>query len=341
MESQLAKPDGAGAFHASPYLYNLRYTDSRIPSDLVHDFTDRQLAKVVSSHAAATPGTVGVRENFLTMPLPFTLTEYYTPGTEWHPFFYDAAGIGDWPLGLMYAMPRSYERGRVHRERWNMGVFGPAFTYNTNTPSTITGRLGNQLQFSAGLYSDQSRDTHGDTWTYLDGSTQILRDGVVIAENSPSTGFIFTELPPEEATYTVRTTATRDRRLSSRIDGEWTFRSAHTDGELPTAIPTLAVRFAPNLDGNNAAPAGKKFRFPVYVQRNAAEQPGRVNTPVVEISYDDGVTWQPVRLTGHHGEWQAEVNHPANAEFASLRWSVSDADGNSGKATIIHAYALT
>jgi hypothetical protein len=102
----------------------------------------------------------------------------------------------------------------------------------------------------------------------------------------------------------------------------------------------LAVRFAPNLDDHNATPAGKKFSFPVYVQRNAADRPGRVNTPVVEISYDDGTTWQPVRLTRDHDQWQAEVNHPKGAQFASLRWSISDPAGNKAKATIIHAYAL-
>jgi hypothetical protein len=38
-----------------------------------------QLAKVVSSHVVATPGNIGIRNGFLTMPLPYTLTEYYTP----------------------------------------------------------------------------------------------------------------------------------------------------------------------------------------------------------------------------------------------------------------------
>jgi hypothetical protein len=66
------------------------------------------------------------------------------------------------------------------------------------------------------------------------------------------------------------------------------------------AIPALALRFAPNLDDHNAAPAGKKFHLPVYPQRNGSTEVGQVNTPSVEISYD----------------------------------------GNAQKGTIIHAYAL-
>lgn len=141
--------------------------------------------------------------------------------------------------------------------------------------------------------------------------------------------------------HTARTTSTQPGPLSTRVDAEWTFRSSHTKGGTPTPVPALTVRLAPNLDNHNAAPAGKKFRIPVYVQRNGSpEGAGRTNTPTVEISYDDGRTWQPARLTRDGGQWQAEVNHPKNAQFASLRWTVSDREGNTAKATIIHAYAL-
>jgi hypothetical protein len=66
-----------------------------------------------------------------------------------------------------------------------------------------------------------------------------------------------------------------------------------------------------------------------------------VHKPTVEISYDDAATWLPVRLVKDHDQWRAEVDHPRNATFASLRWSVSDPDGNTAKGTAIHAYGLT
>jgi hypothetical protein len=343
--AQLARPDGTGegyGFHASPYLYNLQHTDDgRVPADAVHEVTNARLAKVISSHAVVTPGKIGVRDLFLSMPLPHTLTEFYTPGTEWTPRFHDAASTTEFPPNgiLNNAAPRSYELGKPARERWNVGVFGPAFPARTPyKPYSSAARLGDEILFSGGMYSDQNSDTEGST-PMTSGNTQLLRDGEVIAEQA-STGSLFAgPLPADEAEYTIRTSATMPGTLSTRLDGEWTFRSAHVAGTEPKSIPVLAVRFAPNLDDHNAAPAGK-FRFPVYVQRNGAEQPGAVNTPVVEISYDDGQTWRGVRLIRHHGQWLAEVDHPRGAEFASLRWSVSDADGNTGKATIIHAYVL-
>jgi hypothetical protein len=76
------------------------------------------------------------------------------------------------------------------------------------------------------------------------------------------------------------------------------------------------------------------------VQRNGAESPGRVDTPTVEVSYDDGATWHRARLTRGGGGWTAEVEHPRDAEFVSLRSSVSDRGGDVAKQTILHAYAL-
>ncbi|HEX6355701.1 S8 family serine peptidase [Actinophytocola sp.] len=345
MTGQLARPDGTGTepgFHASPYLYNVRHVDDSgaVPADMTPTIRDRDLAKVVSSYAVAKPGKIGLREKFLTMPLPYTLIEYYTPGSEWSPTFDE---ITSWDPVVTVgthgtaSRPRSYELGPTVHERWNTGVFGPGFAYNPTSKGSGFSRQGDHLQVNTDLIDDQNADL---SWfdDDLSGTIQVVHDGEVVAE-SPYSNFFFATLPPEEATYTARATTTRTGPLSTRVDAEWTFRSSHTDEMRRETVPALAVRFAPNLDSHNAAKAGTTFRFPVYVQRNGAEQPGQVNKPTVEISYDDGTTWQPVRVTGN-GQWQAEVKHPRNATFASLRWSVSDNAGNSAKATIIHAYAL-
>ncbi|HEX6352800.1 S8 family serine peptidase [Actinophytocola sp.] len=354
MAAQLAKPDGTGqepGFHASPYLYNLEHADKSggVPTDLTHHVTDRQLTKVNSTYAVATPGKIGIRDDILTMPLPHTMTEYYTPGSEWLPKFAEATDWNEWqPSGVVNEtwLPRSYDAGRTYRERWNVGVFGPGFlSYRISQfgppypPGERFARTGDELLLDPGLRSDQN-PSRGGTSESMTGTWELLRNGQPFTKGTYP-GWIWAMLPRDEATYTARSTTAMPGPLSTRVDAEWTFRSASTPGNAPTPIPALAVRFAPDLDDHNAAKAGKRFSFPVHVRRNGAEDPGRVNTPVVEISYDDGKTWQKVRLTRHHGQWRAEVIHPANAEFASLRSSVSDADGNSAKATIIHAYALT
>jgi subtilisin family serine protease len=347
---RFARPDGTGTwpgFHASPYLYHVGYAkDGAVPADLTHVFHRWELAKVVSTHAVATPDRVGVRDSMVSMPLPYTLTEYYSPGIEWRPYFDERTpGNSYYPDGMTGAVvaPRTYEVGTTTRERWNVGVFGPGLAYHPDDEFYPFARRGNEFRAVIGMFGDQNADANGDYWNagnYVDGTTQLLRDGEVIYD-APFPGNIFfpIRLTPEEATYTLRANATKAGPLSTRVDVEWTFRSGHVAGETPKPIPALAVRLAPNLDDRNAAPSGR-FRFPVHIQRNGVAEPGQVNPPVVEVSYDDGQTWKKARLIWSNGQWQAEVNNPVGAQFASLRWSVSDDAGNAAKATIIHAYAL-
>src|SRR5688572_19979634 len=141
-------------------------------------------------------------------------------------------------------MPRSYELGGTARERWNTGVFGPGFPHDPDAPGTAAYRWGDTILFSTGMYGDQNADTQGGSFDTT-GSTQLLREDEVIAESSEP-GSVIAGAPPEEATYTARTTATRPGTLSTRIDAEWTFRSAG-NGDLEP-IPALALRFAPDLD---------------------------------------------------------------------------------------------
>jgi subtilisin family serine protease len=349
MRAQLGRPDGTGTwpgFHASPYLYNVAYAkDGGVPADLIRSFNKFQLAKVVSSYAAATPGMAGIRDSMVSMPLPYTLTEYYTPRTEWRPYFTETVPGNtsfQGSLSSNVANPRSYEPSRVTaHERWNVGVFGPGLPYGPDELDRFA-RVGDDFWALIDLFGDQNADTRGNFWSangFTEGSTKLTRNGEVIYE-SPYPGDIeYVHLPPEESTYRLTTTATTPGPLSTRVDAEWTFRSGHVEGDTPKPVPALAVRLAPNLDDHNAAPAGR-FRFPVHVQRNGADRPGQVNPPLVEVSYDDGQTWKRARLIWSNGRWQAEVDNPAGAKFASLRWSISDDAGNTAKATIIHAYAL-
>jgi hypothetical protein len=78
-------------------------------------------------------------------------------------------------------------------------------------------------------------------------------------------------------------------------------RQGQVWGDGYAHMPLLAVRFAPTLDDRNAAPAGKRSTTPVSAERNRAA-PGSVHTPTVEVSYDDGTTWQATNVKRHHGK---------------------------------------
>ncbi|OLF06044.1 hypothetical protein BLA60_33945 [Actinophytocola xinjiangensis] len=342
-EAQLAEPDGnadSPGFHASPYLYHVRESaEGAVPADLAYRVTNKELATVRSTYAVATPDRIGVREGFLTMPLPYTLTEYFTPDTEWGSDFTEASEWPEYPstgLNAYTVGPESFSLGRTTEKRWNTGVFGPGMALSPYEPGGGFLRDGDTLFVAVDLHGDRELGRSGYHGQGV-GGTELVRDGEVIA-STDFPGFIDATLDKEPATYTVRTTSTQPGRLSTQVDAEWTFTSSHVEPWEP--IGALVTRFAPDLDQANTAPAGRKFRIPVHVQRNGVESPGRVDTPSVEVSYDDGTTWRPATVRRSGSGWTAEVTHPRDAEFVSLRSSVADRDGNSVKQTIIHAYAL-
>ena len=66
-----------------------------------------------------------------------------------------------------------------------------------------------------------------------------------------------------------------------------------------------------------------------------------MNTPSLEVSYDDGATWAaaPVQCEGER--FTAVLDHPSTGSYVSLRAAVQDANGNAVEQTIIRAYGLT
>ncbi|HEX6355092.1 S8 family peptidase [Actinophytocola sp.] len=343
-EARLAEWNGQ-SFEGSPYTYNVRHTENgTVPRNLQWTFHDRDLAKVRGEYASTTPGAVGVRDGFLTMPLPTTLTEYYSPDVPWDGQFMEVSDPSAWPpvSWVEQVDPKTFRLGRTQTVRWNVGVFGTAFPNSERNRFgdwNFAGRRGDVVNFPLPMITDQDPGRMGLPTDEV-GTTTLLRDGEVVFE-SQSPGFLRTTVEPERAEYTLRTSADRSQwaRLSTQISAEWTFVSEYVPGDQWVRLPLLAVRFAPNLDNHNAAPAGKRFTIPVYVQSNA-DTVGRVSTPAVEVSYDDGTTWQPSRVTRDGGCWKATVDHPADAQFVSLRSSITDATGHTARQTIIRAYAL-
>jgi hypothetical protein len=73
---------------------------------------------------------------------------------------------------------------------------------------------------------------------------------------------------------------------------------------------------------------------PVFITPQQGAHVGTIVRRTIEASFDDGVTWTPVRLQ----QDAALVRHPAGSGFVSLRATAADSDGNTVEQTIIHAY---
>ncbi|MGV9351823.1 hypothetical protein ACWDSD_45550 [Streptomyces spiralis] len=60
----------------------------------------------------------------------------------------------------------------------------------------------------------------------------------------------------------------------------------------------------------------------------------------LEISYDDGKTWQRDGLKEKQGAWQASLSAPSEATYVSIRVTAKQQNGGGVTQTVIRAFGL-
>ncbi len=327
-----------------------------IPTALTFDRATKDLAAVrtrylghpgVDASRAVHPLTVV--NGTVIDPMVFTFaktgterTEYFTPGTWIQESFGRVYGDN------MVEGPRQLRVGGDHSLDWGKAVFTPTLRGEVTddlgthpwvhrTPSL----LGVTIPFysdAAGHtrlpYSDEYPDGEivGDT-----GTTTLHRNGKLVGTINTPGQAIFPVIQ-SDALYTLSATSRRDNPawpLATTTSAKWTFKSGAWDETPP---PLLTVGLDPVLDVNNTAPSGETFSFPATVDRQAGQLgPMRL---VVEVSYDDGKTWQLATVAGDGAKWKVTVNHPAAKGYVSLRAMAWESADNWVEQTVIRAYQL-
>ncbi|MCP3803488.1 S8 family serine peptidase [Allokutzneria sp. A3M-2-11 16] len=336
-----AEPGPDGGFATSPRTYHLAwYEHGGISTGLQRQVRDSDLAAVHADHASTSNARLGQKNVFslpvrgecpvymppLEVSLPSRRTEYYlAEGNRWYATL-TRPDLRD-PEMSLESTPTRYRPGESRQQRWNGAVVSPGL------PSLI--RDGDRLAVHAPLFTDGAGHRGGPTASDR-GTTTVYRDGTKLAE-VPRPGAGDFTLPPQEAEYRVDTEVTRPATtLSTKVSASWTFRSGHTGEQV--VLPALAVRFAPKTDEFNRAPAATRFTIPVIVDHTPGSPAGQLRDLAVDVSYDDGKTWQRAQLGN---DQSAEVNHPAGPGFVSLRVKATAADGTTFEQTTLRAYALT
>jgi hypothetical protein len=95
-----------------------------------------------------------------------------------------------------------------------------------------------------------------------------------------------------------------------------------------------AIRFTPELDHYNTAPANGVNAVAVAITPEPGAHTGQLVSRTVEASFDDGLTWTQVQVQND----AALVRLPAGSGFVSLRATAADNEGNTVEQTIVHAY---
>jgi hypothetical protein len=336
---------GGGTVEGSPYAYRLMWAaDGHLPTGFTRTPAAGDLATVTAEYASQ-----GVASGFasaygafdrigggfsalLPVTLPGRRTEYYSTegGVTWRRELLE----GDSEVVSIAVSPASrFEPGRSYTDRRNAAAFGPGF----DETDLDLFRVGDQMLVAPRQHSPAGWAGFSPFGT---GRTVVMRDGTVLIDEPATAAFL--PVPPAEGAYKVTVEANRaaPSTLSTKVSATWTFRSATVPGEVPAGLPVSAVRFEPPLNDMNTAPANVGFAIPVRIQRQPKSSAGAARTLGVEVSYDDGVTWQRAVVIRGGQSGIAIVRHPAGAGFVSLRATSTDSAGNTLEQTVIRAYRI-
>jgi hypothetical protein len=170
---------------------------------------------------------------------------------------------------------------------------------------------------------------------------QLHRDGVLIAEGTDPLGAH--AVPADSAVFQLtRTVELRPDLppLSTVVSSTWTFTSDPPRREQESTVaPLLDVAVHLPVDEWNRVDPSVPLAVEVDVSHAARPAP-RVTAVSLEVSTDDGATWQAVELRRAGGDrYRATVPAGAlpSAGALSLRTAAIDADGNHTEQTILRA----
>ncbi|MFE9703542.1 S8 family serine peptidase [Streptomyces sp. NPDC005930] len=340
----------------TPYVYDLSEGHrGAVPDrDLTYEPGHRDLAVLHTAYHGAEPSGGGEFRYSLTDTFPVGLgfreridypvqrTEYVStgPGQRWHETVTSAGEALEERGGVV-----AYRGGASAELDWFKPVWHPYLGTGLGWGQQ---RAGNQLQFNAPGWGDSGPDHtgFGDVWSEDSGMTQttsVYLDGE-LADQGPSSAAYVSDAPADEHTYKLVTDTALDAArwpLASKGHAEWTFRSAATPQDRWTYLPLINLSFDVDTDLAGTVRGGKKLRVGLGAAYVAgAPATGTIGGGGLEVSYDDGKSWQQVRLHGGDASWNGTLSVPRRAGHVSLRATAHDDRGGSVTQEIVRAVAV-
>ncbi|WP_326786606.1 S8 family peptidase [Streptomyces sp. NBC_00151] len=341
----------------TPFVYDLtRDYPGRVPDrPLVYKPAKRDLARIDARYYSATGGTSaeGYRSDFTLSPSfnlpeaewhPGTRTEWVTPGQNWREFH--AQGVDGDLLWVMVSGDNTYAKGSATRLDWFAPATRPA---QSESFGVYNSRWQNYMTWNVQAWASASENLRlggflpwGETPSHL----QVFQGDTLIHDNPVSGDMQWVEVPAGNLPYRAVLDAERPGdvfRLSTRTHTEWTFMSDTVDSDFfePFSVLNLDYKLESDLHGDVKADATQKIALKP-VSMDLGTVPGKVTTVKLDVSYDDGATWQKVTLAkGSDGYWKGSFRTAKKpGGFVSVRASAGTDRGYSVKNEIVRAYGL-
>ncbi|WP_406468703.1 hypothetical protein [Streptomyces sp. NBC_01594] len=148
------------------------------------------------------------------------------------------------------------------------------------------------------------------------------------------------DLAPEKLPYRLVVDTTGVTALgpySTTTHTEWRFTSgAVTDSQQ---IPLVQLDYETDLDIQGRAERRTGIAIKPTVLGGSSAQ-DTVSSLLLDVSYDDGETWQAQKLKEKNGTWQASLTAPSTADYVSIRVTAEQHSGGGVTQTITRTFGL-
>jgi hypothetical protein len=356
-----------GQAKPNSYGYDLSFAElGRVPVDLSYQVRARDLAAVRTTVYGTGTGERGwlLRQSkFDACGCSAPELERYLPQTgatrtDYLPAGDDVTTIAAWvylynmPGDLLYSRgPGTYEPGERYNEEWLKAPYSPGVPQSeirAAARSPISTRAGDRLYYSLAAFTDAAGH-----WTpnFMPASatSRVYLDGEQIHENKFALTGTLT-VPQRQGTYRIEADVDHDGSLvglSTQTRTAWTFRSAQTAESKP--LPLIDVDYVDvrkagtkqsALDPTNAAARNARVELVLAATHQQGSTAPAVGRMTVEVSYDDGATWEEATVEGSRGDFVASYRHAKAGDYVSLRVHANDGAGGRLDQTLVRAYRL-
>ena len=241
------------------------------------------------------------------------------------------ADVADWARSNTEAI--AYRPGSVQKDRWFGPITRPRLL-STEIPFRGETAMSAYIQgFGDAGAAHSGGASMSQIATFYQGDKQLTQ-----FDGWPEVGA--GDLSPEKLPYrlVVETTGKPEfSPYSTATHTEWSFVSGGST-EVQ-AIPLVQLDYGTDVDVAGRTKRRTDFSItPVVVGSTAARD--AVSSLQLEISYDDGATWQRQGLKEKKGTWQASLNAPHRADFVSIRVTAKQRNGGGVTQTVTRAFGL-
>ncbi|GLY93844.1 S8 family serine peptidase [Actinoplanes sp. NBRC 103695] len=333
---------------ATEYVYDLVHDyPARMPADLTHRATPQNLARINTSFRNWRPAHVIEGRSDVYGSLEYAVSPAIGDRVDWVtagvPWFTELQIPGD---QSQHNAPAVYPAGSVRTERWFGPVQRPRLVEDDDSTPVFRQEGGWFFAFVPG-WGDSGAAHEGGTFDNFaaDNTLRLYQgDRLVSQTDRHSPQLVAGPLPDERLPYRLVSENKRDTwagPYSVDTRTEWSFTSSGVAVGAPVQVPALIqLDYAVDTDVAGKAARNAALTISALTLPNAGNA-GAIRTVGLEVSYDDGATWQPAQLRQANRGWRTHLAAPASAQFVSLRTTARDAKGNAVDQRITRAFGLT